>query len=151
MNDEKNKYKDCPREVKITEELKDGYGRPNGKEEFKLNSVGNLIYSFTWDEKGQFVCAVENKYDKSGKIKKSFYKTYGKKGCSEYFYNKKGVLIREESLDENSITYDKVEITYKYKKDGSVKNCKMITTSHDENGNVIDVDEYEEGEDCDKY
>lgn len=147
MNDlKKKRYKDCKREVKITEELKNEYGQVSGKEEFKLNSDGNLLFSFIWDVNGGLVSADENKYDNSGRIKNHYYKKSGETGRTEYFYSNKGVLIREKSTIENKISRDKMVIVCKYNTKGELKHIKSVTTSYDENNNVVDVDVYEEDE-----
>ncbi len=140
------RYKNFQREVKNTLELKNEYGQVSGKEEFKLNADGNLLYSFIWDAKGGLVSAVENKYDNSGRIKNHYYKKLGESGRTEYFYSNKGNLIREKSTIENSVTGDKMVIVLKYDSKGKLKHMKSVSTSYDENNNVVDVDVYEEDE-----
>ena len=147
MNDlKKKRYKDCLREVKITEELKNEYGQVSGKEEFKLNADGKLLFSFIWDVNGVLVSAEENKYDDSSRIKNHYYKKSGESGRTEYFYSNKGLLIREKSTIENKITHDKMEIVFKYNSKGKLKHLKSVTTSYDEDNNIVDVDVYEEDE-----
>ena len=147
MNDlKKKRYKDCLREVKITEELKNEYGQVSGKEEFKLNAEGKLLFSFVWDVNGGLISAEENKYDDLNRIKNHYYKNSGETGRTEYFYSNKGVLIREKSTIENSVTGDKMVIVYKYDSKGKLKHLKSVTTSYDEDNNIIDIDVYEEDE-----
>ena len=147
MNDLKTKrHKDCQREVKITEVLKNESGQVSGKEEFKLNAEGKLLFSFVWDVNGGLISAEENKYDDLNRIKNHYYKNSGETGRTEYFYSNKGVLIREKSTIENKISRDKMVIVCKYNTKGELKHIKSVTTSYDENNNVVDVDVYEEDE-----
>lgn len=147
MNDLKTKrHKDCQREVKITEVLKNESGQVSGKEEFKLNAEGKLLFSFVWDVNGGLISAEENKYDDLNRIKNHYYKNSGETGRTEYFYSNKGVLIREKSTIENSVTGDKMVIVYKYDSKGKLKHLKSVTTSYDEDNNIIDIDVYEEDE-----
>jgi len=142
----KKRYKNSKREVKNTLELKNEYGQVSGKEEFKLNADGNLLFSFIWDSKGRLISAEENKYDNSGRIKNHYFKKAKETGRTEYFYSNKGILIREKETIENNYTGDKMVIVHKYNSKGKLKHMKSVTTSYDENNNVVDVDVYEEDE-----
>lgn len=145
--DQIKKYSEYPREEKIITELKDNKKNVIGKEQFKLNADGNLLYSFKWDIKGNFISAEQYIYNEKGRLKKYYSKMPSDNSCHEYFYGNKGYLIKEKITINMVSTNDKYSTTIKYDKNGKQISLKEKSELYDENGKLFDVTEYEEDND----
>ncbi len=140
----KERFKGYEREVTITVDLKDEYERITGTEEFMLNADGNLLFSRIKDVNGGFVSEEENKFDKTGKIKKHYFRNKDETERTEFFYNKKGMLIREKTTTERDSINEKSVIESKFNSKGKLKHIKGVSTLYDENKNIIHEDIIEE-------
>ncbi len=138
------KYSGFPREVKVITDMKDSKNNVTGKEQFKLNKDGNPLYSFKWDTKGNLIKAEQFQYDDKGRLKKYYEKKPDEDNVSEYFYNNKGILTRKKT--KTSSDYATINSTYKYDKNGKIVQEKTRSEIYDDEGNVDEIDEYEEGE-----
>lgn len=127
----------------LTEKHFNSDGSIESAVENEYDSQGNPIASAQYDESGELCQRNLFTYDEEGKIlKKSCFYGEGSPEFSTHYIYENGLLIREDSYNEEDFDY--TEKSYEYDEKGR----RIVTVEYDEEGKILyrTTDEYDEND-----